>query len=310
MPSRYHPFEDGLWDDEKFDATETTHEAPFEERAFFGFLATNKRQRPSGIYRATDEQLSAGARLPLKRVRAYLLTLEIRGLIVRDGAWIFLPGYLKRQSKNERLLLGVESDIESCSSIKVLTSFSEKYPLYSRWSNDRLQTVGRRVNENVPSELPQNYHNTTSEPPPPPQDLPATVVAGSSRLTPESLQELFNASVPEAVPKAETLGDDRRKKASSALRQFPARSWWEETFAEYHASRFLCGIERSESHKNFQPDFDWLLSRGKANQVLNAVKVHDGKYRNQPRAPDVPKGTKQTMQAVAQFLGKPEDRPW
>jgi hypothetical protein len=279
MPSRYHPIEDGLWDDEKFDATSSLPEALFEERAFFGFLATNKRQRPSGIYRVTDEQLAAGSRLPVKRVKAYLISLSARSLIVRDGAWIFLPGYLKRQSKNDKLLIGVQIDIESCSSILILNAFAERYQLYSRWSADRLKTVGGRHPENrtlrTTSEPPQPI--LTSEPPPPQQDgLPTDP---SSRWpSPISLAEKYNRETPDNVPSVSTLVGKRLEKAKAYLKLFPDESWWTQTFAQYQRSRFLLGkADPSNGHKRFSPDFDWLLSVGK-DGVENCVKVHDGRY--------------------------------
>jgi uncharacterized phage protein (TIGR02220 family) len=137
----YHPLYDGLWHHEDLEG------APFEEKAFFIFLWSNPRMRPSGIYRVTDEQLAADAELPVKRVQAYLGDLSRRLRIVRDGAWVFVRGYFARQPKQERLLLGVQSDINSCSSVPILKSFGEKYPVFDKWSTDRLQKVSNPHND-------------------------------------------------------------------------------------------------------------------------------------------------------------------
>jgi hypothetical protein len=142
MPSRYHPIEDGLWDDPKFDATNDLPEAPGEERGFFAFLSSNKMQRHAGIYRATDEELSAGSRIPMKRVQVYLTDLGHRGLIVRDGAWVFCPGYWKRQAHNPGMMSAARSIIQSCTSIKILKAFIERYPLHKEWLPNGWQTVG------------------------------------------------------------------------------------------------------------------------------------------------------------------------
>jgi hypothetical protein len=135
MPSRYHPIEDGLWDDPKFDAIGELPEASGDERGYYAYLCSNTRQRPSGIYRATDGQLAAGYRWPVERVIETNAILVARDLIVRDGSWIFLPGYLKRQKQTDWLLKGVEHDTAACSSHIILQSFLEHYPLL-RFSKD------------------------------------------------------------------------------------------------------------------------------------------------------------------------------
>lgn len=163
MPSRYHPLEEGLWDDPKFDPAPGVPDAPFEERAFFAYLFSNPRQRPSGVYRVTDGQLAEGSRLPLKRVVAYLADLHRRALIVRDGAWIFLPGYLKRQSHGPRLLVSAERDVQSCESIVILNAFAQSYPLFNKWSKDRLETVTRRSGNGVPNLPPQSSTRAVPE---------------------------------------------------------------------------------------------------------------------------------------------------
>src|SRR4029077_17306164 len=138
MGSSYHRFYSGLWNDEDLDV------APFECKGFFAFLCSNDRLRPSGIYRVTDAQLAVDTGLPLARVRGHLSELCRRRRIVRDGAWLFVRGYFNRQPKHQNLLGGVRADLEDCSSPAVLTAWSEKYPLHSQWSADRLSTIAQR----------------------------------------------------------------------------------------------------------------------------------------------------------------------
>jgi uncharacterized phage protein (TIGR02220 family) len=132
MASTYHPFYDTLWNDDKLEG------ASFEGKAFFAYLFTNPRVRPSGIYRVTDAQLAADTGLPMPRVRVYLADLHVRALIVRDGAWIFVRSYFKRQPKPPHLVNGVLSDLEMCSSEAILDAFSEKYPVYSQRISQRI----------------------------------------------------------------------------------------------------------------------------------------------------------------------------
>lgn len=266
--SRFHPIEEGVWDDPKLDGLS------FEAHAFFVYLFSNYRQRPSGIYRASDEQLSADTGIKIKTIREYLILLHDRQAIVRDGHWIFLPGYLKRQSKNERLLIGVESDVMRCDSTAILTSFSERYPLYSSWSTDRLQTLRNFA----PSDHITSHHITSPQTTTPqrPRALPEVAPWPS----PEALFLKYNREATDNCPAITTVSRSRIEKAKRYLLMFPDEQWWTATFAQYHRSKFLNGTaERNNGHKGFTPDLDWLLSVGK-DQVENAVKVHDGRYRD------------------------------
>ena len=131
----YHPLYAGLWSDERLGS--------FECRGFFAFLFSHHRMRPSGIYRATDQQLAVDTGLPLRRVRKYLAHLERVRRIVRDAPWLFVVGYLKRQPKHERLLVAARNDVAECTSVAVLEAFGKQYPLFDRWSADRLLTISR-----------------------------------------------------------------------------------------------------------------------------------------------------------------------
>ena len=134
MAGRYHPLYDGIWNDERFEG------APFEQIGFFVYLFANPRQRPSGIYRVTDEQIASDTRVALRKARHYLSDLHKRQAILRDGIWIFIKGYFGRQPKTDRLLRAVEKDVYECSSVAILEAFGQKYSPYSRWSADRLKT--------------------------------------------------------------------------------------------------------------------------------------------------------------------------
>ena len=150
MASKFHPLYSGVWTDPHLEG------ASFECHAFFAWLFSNDHVRPSGIYRVTDAQIAAETGLSLSRVRAYCQDLAQRRRIVRDGAWVFVCGYLKRQPNHKNLLKAAQSDVMACTSALILEAFQQKYPLYSRWSVDRLATVsptvGQPMNEVRPSE--------------------------------------------------------------------------------------------------------------------------------------------------------------
>jgi len=97
--------------------------------------------------------------------------------------------------------------------------------------------------------------------------------------SPEALIERYNSHTPDETPAVVTLSPERMKKAREYLVRFPKESFWLETFGQFHKSRFLRGLTPPRNgHKSFKPDFDWLLSKGKEDQVENCVKVHDGRY--------------------------------
>ena len=283
--SRYHPIEDGLWCDEKFDANNGMPEAPFLTRAFFAFLASNRLQRPSGIYRATIRELAASSRLPDKEVIPLLNELERRELVVRDRSWLFLPGYLRRQAHNPSVLSAVRANLSSCSSIIIIDSFKKEYPLFSSMcptveppSTDGSYNVSTPTVPTGPQvPVPEQYQS---------REEVLRSLSSPDSANPNSwpsvfyLVKLYNDLTPDNVPSVEKIpaGSSRYKKAKQYLRIFPEEDFWRRVFQQYHRSDFLSGKSPPrEGHGNFKPDFDWLLSKGKDGSE-NCLKVHDGRY--------------------------------
>jgi hypothetical protein len=273
MSARYHPLYDGLWNDDKLEGT------PFEEKGFFAFLFGNPRQRPSGIYRVTDDQIAADTLLPLARVRRYLCDLDRRGRIVRDGVWLFVCGYFKRQPKRENLLAGVREDLAQCSSDRIWNEFAQRYPTVELPKRDRRPTVALPVNENASTEQSSTEQSSTEQSRHLLDPDRSPTVADNGWGRPEHLIELYNAASPSEAPAVKTLSPERLTKAKTYLAKFPERPWWEATFAQLHKSRFLRGLVKRPGHESFVADFDWLLTKGK-DGTENCVKVHDGRYRD------------------------------
>ena len=86
-------------------------------------------------------------------------------------------------------------------------------------------------------------------------------------LTPQSLMELYNTFTPGTHPKVEKLTDARKQKAALYLRQFPDQSFWETVCLEISQSSLLLGLKPSQGHEHFKGTFDWLLTKGKNDQV-------------------------------------------
>ena len=96
--------------------------------------------------------------------------------------------------------------------------------------------------------------------------------------TPEGLVELYNAKAPDECPAVETLSPKRQVNARKVLAIFPERAWWEQVFAQMHASRLLRGLKNGTGHEKWVADFDWLLAASKSGGTENCVLVHDGRY--------------------------------
>jgi hypothetical protein len=110
---------------------------------------------------------------------------------------------------------------------------------------------------------------------PSPRSLPESAIWPS----PLALFLKYNREATDNCPAITSVSPGRMKKAQEYLAMFPDEAWWTRTFRQYHLSRFLNGTEeRTNGHKGFQPDLDWLLSKGKTDGIENCVKVHDGRY--------------------------------
>jgi hypothetical protein len=199
----YHPLYDGLWTDERLGS--------FECRAFFAFLFSHPRVRPSGIYRVTDRQLAVDTGLPLRRVRAHLARLESTKRIIRDASFLFVVGYLKRQPRFDRLILSVQRDLSECTSARVLEAFSQKYPHLDKWSRDRLEAISPSVDtldavshlarqlraEQLNSEQSNSSAQARQEPGPASAPSSAPAPAPASQENPDSQPEELKTAIAE-----------------------------------------------------------------------------------------------------------------
>ena len=95
--------------------------------------------------------------------------------------------------------------------------------------------------------------------------------------SPELLVQLYNEMTPDECPAVDKLTDARRKKAREYLRQFSDQSFWETVLQQISNSEFLRGLKIGIGHRGFVADLDWLLSKGRADQVENCVKVFEGR---------------------------------
>ena len=86
----------------------------------------------------------------------------------------------------------------------------------------------------------------------------------------QSLVALYNAMAPKEWPLVQTVSNGLAPKITEYLKQFPNHLWWEETFTRVQESKFI---------RDYQGGgLSWLLQRGKADQIENCAKVHDGRF--------------------------------
>ena len=97
--------------------------------------------------------------------------------------------------------------------------------------------------------------------------------------SPTALFKLYNDLTPGEWSAIETISPARIIKAKKYLVQFPKKEFWEEVFAEIHKSQWLRGLSHSNGREAFRNrNLDWLMSKGKGDQVENCVKVSEGRY--------------------------------
>ena len=103
---------------------------------------------------------------------------------------------------------------------------------------------------------------------------------GENWGSPRALIVLYNEKAPDEWAAVEQISDARIAKAKKYLAQFPKKEFWEEVFAEIHKSQWLRGLSHSNGREAFRNrNLDWLMSKGKGDQVENCVKVSEGRYR-------------------------------
>jgi hypothetical protein len=190
--------------------------------------------------------------------------------VLRDGSWIFVRSYFKRQPKQERLLIGAESDVQDCDSTLILEAFGEQYPIYNKWSTDRLETIKRPINGFVsPNQLQINSTTTTTQ--------------GDGQETVEELRLAWNEGVKlsrnhgKGLPgmvECKDLSDSRRTKALKRVKEAEIE-WHRRAILKLAHSTFACGgAPPTKDHpKPFRASFDWYIDND-----VNCLKAYEGRY--------------------------------
>lgn len=277
---KYHPIEDGLWDHPRFDPCGADlPEAPGSVRGFFAFVASNKFQRPAGIYRATDAELAAAYREPIEFVRSALQDLDRRGLIVRDGSWVFCPGYWERQAHNPGMVKAARFGVQSCTSRRVLRSFLAHYPLHREWLPDGFETVCQPSNEiSKPVPVP------IAVPEPEPVALQPAAVGQQALPLPDEAQafvELWNeiarTTRKNGLPGwyfCKELTAKRLTKVRSRLKEAEL-AWHRKALERFALSKFSRGgSSPGVGHgRVFRASIDWYIDND-----TNCVRIMEGIY--------------------------------
>ena len=283
---RYRKVDPRIWNDERFRAL-SDH-----AKLVFLFLLTHPHLTCLGAMRGTEAGLGQELGWVPKAFREAFREGLTKGLYKydSDAACILLPKFLKYNGpespnvvKSWAAALDLIPECELKSEvIHTVKAFAEALPKAFAEALPKAfaEALPKAFAEALPKTMPnqeQEQEQEQKKPPPSPPGGPSaweTVPWG----TPEALAHLYNEVAPDNCPAVESLSTRRREKARAALRQFPDRAWWADCFREYQRSKFLSGkLPAAEGHKNFKPDFDWLLSNGK-DGAENYVKVHDGRY--------------------------------
>jgi len=86
---------------------------------------------------------------------------------------------------------------------------------------------------------------------------------------------LYNSTV-KNLPKIKTIGESRKKKIKTRLKELPFDDW-KAVFEKCDNSSFCCG----NNNRNWQASFDWLIENDN-----NYIKVLEGKYDNKEEFTD------------------------
>jgi hypothetical protein len=276
----------------------------------FHTIRLSREHRASGIFRYYLQTIITRTGLTMKQVAASLQELaapkpgETIGWILYDDAILWVVNGLRYDPHislaNPHHFTTVKNELAELPHRKIVLTYCDYYkvpypfewvePTHSQQDSDSES----KDSESKESKDPEEETTTSS--------TSLAPLGGSQWPSPESLQALYNEQAPEYLPRVTTLNDQRRAKAKTYLARYPQKSWWEEVFAEYRLSRFLLGMERSNGHENFKPDFDWLLSAGRGGKLDNCVKVHDGKYRDGSQRRLLSEKTQGNLAVVARFV--------
>lgn len=99
----------------------------------------------------------------------------------------------------------------------------------------------------------------------------------TAQLTPTTLMDLYNTTIPPTHPHCKVLSPTRQKKAHAYLHAFPDSTFWEAVFQAVGRSALLRGERNGPGHQHFKATFDWFLQKGQ-DGVENCVKTFEGKY--------------------------------
>lgn len=84
---------------------------------------------------------------------------------------------------------------------------------------------------------------------------------------------MYNTQVPGNWAMVKTVSDSFADRIRLYMRQFPAKSWWEETFRNCGRGEFM--TLRLEKHNR---KLSWLLQMDRHQRGENCVKVHDREF--------------------------------
>lgn len=228
---------------------------------------------PSALFRYYRGKLMDQTGLSAKALDSALVELEMGRWIERDATVLWVRNGLRYDPHislaDPKHRKAIERHLDALPRSQIVLRFCDYYQITRPF--DGPPEAPPRPFEAVSSEK-----GVVSSEPEPDNTTPSPRVE-EVWPSPQLLVNLYNAAAPDECPEVTKLSPRRRKKAQAYLAAFPDRKFWEETFGQIRASRFLRGLRPSNGHERFVADFDWLLTTGKDGSE-NCVKVYEGKY--------------------------------
>jgi hypothetical protein len=119
-----------LWDDDYIVSLADSRQV-----LFFIFCVNNRRQTPSGFYRATPEQLWSDFRrsdVSVDDVRSWLLEFHEAGKVISDRGWMWVVNFVRhRRELNPAIARSIVTYLNTCSSRLIFDQWMKKYKNYS-----------------------------------------------------------------------------------------------------------------------------------------------------------------------------------
>lgn len=202
------------------------------EKCLFIYLITNSSTNISGAYEISKREISFDTGIDLDSVSKSIDKFTLDGKIIYQDGWIYICNFIKHQSLNPKVLIGIRESVKSCPDWvcknvkKALDSLSIDFDAFN---------LNLNSNSNLNSKLKEPKGSKTK---------PRSREQGES----EKAKRLFEFWQRKMSSPRSLFSDKRKKLATNALKKYSYRD----------CLRAIVGCSRS----------DWHMGRHPENQVF------------------------------------------